>query len=274
MRAVEIRGLRKTFGERVALNSVDLQVEKGESVLLMGPNGSGKTTLLRCVMGMLEFEGEISVMGLDVKRKGKEVRRVTGYVPQHVRLPEEMTVYELVDFVSDSKGVDVELEEVLGPFGLTEFSHVRVGALSGGMRQRLAIALALIGDPQVILMDEPFSNLDAASRGSLHELLRRLTAGGKTLVVSVHTVSGLIQLFEKVAVLREGRLTGVFRAEEVLRSMRPVYRIHLKTGNGWKTIRTDDLFGTLSRLQDEGHDLREAWVEEPDVEELLRSVGA
>ncbi len=274
MRAIEVRGLRKTFGERVALESVSMQVEKGESVLLMGPNGSGKTTLLRCVMGILDFEGEISVMELDVKRDGKEVRRVTGYVPQHVRFPEEATVYELVDFVSDLKGVDVELDDVLGPFGLTEASHVKVGALSGGMKQRLAIALALIGDPQVILMDEPFSNLDAASRSVVTELLKTLIEEGKTVVVSVHTVSGLIHVLEKVAVLRDGRMAGLFRAEEVLRKMRPSYRIHLRTGNGWTTLRTDDLFAALSRLRNEGHDLREAWVEEPDVEELMGSVGA
>ncbi len=274
MMAIEVRGLRKTFGERVALESVSMQVERGESVLLMGPNGSGKTTLLRCVMGMLNFEGEISVMGFDVRRDGKKVRRVTGYVPQHVRFPEEMTPYELVDFVSDMKGVDVELEDVLGPLGLSEVSHLKVGALSGGMRQRLTIALALIGDPQVVLMDEPFSNLDAASRGDVHELLRRLMKEGKTVVVSVHTVSGLIHVFEKVAVLRDGKLARLFRAEEVLRSMRPLYRVHIRTGNGWTTLKTDDLFSTLSRLQNEGHDLRGAWVEEPDVEELLKSVGA
>lgn len=273
MNAIEVKRLSKRFGDRLALDSVSMEVERGESVLLMGSNGAGKTTLLRCVLGMLDFEGEVRVMGLDVRSEGKEVRRITGYVPQNVRFPEDLTVYELVDFVSDVKGVDVELEEVLGPFGLSEAAHRRVGSLSGGMRQRLAIALSLIGDPELVLMDEPFSNLDAMSRNSVQGLMRELMRRGKTLLVSVHTVSGLIHFFDRVAVLREGRLVGTFRSDEVLRTLRPVYRVHLRTGNGWATYRTDDLFETLSRLQSSGHDLREAWVEEPDVEELLRSIG-
>ncbi|MEM1954144.1 MAG: ABC transporter ATP-binding protein [Nitrososphaerota archaeon] len=273
MSAVEIRGLSKRFGERLALDSISLEVQRGESVLLMGPNGAGKTTLLRCVVGMLSFEGEVRVMGLDVKREGREVRRIIGYVPQQVRFPEDVTVYELVDFVSDVKGVDVDLEEVLGPFGLIDAAHNKVGSLSGGMRQRLAIALSLIGDPQLVLMDEPFSNLDAMSRNSVQEMMRGLMRRGKTLLVSVHTVSGLIHAFDKVAVLRDGRLVGLFRSEDVLRALRPVYRVHIRDGSGWTTYRTEDLFGTLSSLQSSGHDLREVWVEEPDVEELLRAMG-
>lgn len=271
MKALVVKGVTKRFGDRLVLDDVTFEVEAGESVLLMGANGAGKTTLLRCILGLLRFEGSIEVLGLDVKNYGKNVRKHIGYVPQHVRLQPEMTVYEMVDFVSDMKGVDVSLEEVLGPLGLTDMAEKKVGALSGGMIQRLAISLSMIGDPALLLMDEPFSNLDAASRNAVHEILKTMMKKGKTIVVSVHTVSGLIHLFEKVVLLKDGRLAGVMSADEVLRLMRPVYRVHVRTGDEWTTYRTEDLFAILSELQ--SSQVRDAWVEEPDVEELLRRIS-
>jgi ABC-type transport system involved in cytochrome c biogenesis ATPase subunit len=113
------------------------------------------------------------VLGLDVRRHGKEVRRLVGYVPQSIRFEEDATVEDLVDYVSDLKGVNVYLEDVLCPLGLEKMSSARVGSLSGGMRQRLAIALALIGDPKILLLDEPFNNLDPMAKNVVASTLRR-----------------------------------------------------------------------------------------------------
>lgn len=273
MDAVKLEGVSKRFGERLALDNISLNVGSGKSILLVGTNGAGKSTLLRCILGIIGFTGAITVYGMDVKRRGKEVRRLVGYVPQNIRYGENVTVAELVDYVSDLKGVDVQLEDVLLPLGLENMAYVKVGSLSGGMRQRLAISLALIGDPKLLLLDEPFNNLDPMARNTVGELLRRQANMGKTVIVSVHTMSGLIHSFESVAVLRDGRLVRVLDASEAIEVVKPVYRIHVRGKDGWRTYSTDNLFEKLKELDGEGFEMGNAWVEEPDAEELLRAIG-
>jgi ABC-type multidrug transport system ATPase subunit len=273
MYAIELEGVSKRFGGKMALENVSLRVDKGSSVLLVGTNGAGKSTLLRCVLGIIGFTGSITVHGLDVRRYGKEVRRMVGYVPQNVRFSENATVEYVVDYVSDLKGVDVYLEEVLVPLGLEKLAGARVGSLSGGMRQRLAISLALIGDPQILLLDEPFNNLDPMAKNVVAEILRRKVEEGKTVVVSSHTISGLIHSFDVVAVLRGGRLVRVLEASEAVEMVKPVYRIHVRSDNGWRTYTTDDLFEKLKELVEMGFDVKNAWIEEPDAEEMLRAIG-
>jgi ABC-type multidrug transport system ATPase subunit len=273
MYAIELEGVSKRFAGRPALENVSLRVDKGSSVLLVGTNGAGKSTLLRCVLGIIGFTGSITVHGLDVRRHGKEVRRMVGYVPQNVRFSENATVEDVVDYVSDLKGVDVYLEEVLAPLGLENMAGARVGSLSGGMRQRLAISLALIGDPQILLLDEPFNNLDPMAKNVVAEILRRKVEEGKTVVVSSHTISGLIHSFDVVAVLRGGRLVRVLEASEAVEMVKPVYRIHVRSDNGWRTYTTDDLFEKLKELVEMGFDVKNAWIEEPDAEEMLRAIG-
>jgi ABC-type multidrug transport system ATPase subunit len=273
MYAIELEGVSKRFAGRPALENVSLRVDKGSSVLLVGTNGAGKSTLLRCVLGIIGFTGSITVHGLDVRRYGKEVRRMVGYVPQNVRFSENATVEDVVDYVSDLKGVDVYLEEVLAPLGLENMAGARVGSLSGGMRQRLAISLALIGDPQILLLDEPFNNLDPMAKNVVAEILRRKVEEGKTVVVSSHTISGLIHSFDVVAVLRGGRLVRVLEASEAVEMVKPVYRIHVRSDNGWRTYTTEDLFEKLKELVEMGFDVKNAWIEEPDAEEMLRAIG-
>jgi ABC-type multidrug transport system ATPase subunit len=273
MYAIELEGVSKRFAGRPALENVSLRVDKGSSVLLVGTNGAGKSTLLRCVLGIIGFTGSITVHGLDVRRHGKEVRRMVGYVPQNVRFSENATVEYVVDYVSDLKGVDVYLEEVLAPLGLDKMAGAKVGSLSGGMRQRLAISLALIGDPQILLLDEPFNNLDPMAKNVVAEILMRKVEEGKTVVVSSHTISGLIYSFDVVAVLREGRLVRVLEASEAVEIVKPVYRIHVRSDNGWRTYTTDDLFEKLKELVEMGFDVKNAWIEEPDAEEMLRAIG-
>jgi ABC-type multidrug transport system ATPase subunit len=273
MYAIELEGVSKRFGGKLALENISLRVDKGSSVLLVGTNGAGKSTLLRCVLGIIGFTGSITVHGLDVRRHGKEVRRMVGYVPQNVRFSENATVEDVVDYVSDLKGVDVYLEEVLAPLGLENMAGARVGSLSGGMRQRLAISLALIGDPQILLLDEPFNNLDPMAKNVVAEILRRKVEEGKTVVVSSHTISGLIHSFDVVAVLRGGRLVRVLEASEAVEMVKPVYRIHVRSDNGWRTYTTEDLFEKLKELVEMGFDVKNAWIEEPDAEEMLRAIG-
>jgi ABC-type multidrug transport system ATPase subunit len=273
MHAVELEGVSKRFGERTALDNITLKVESGRSILLVGTNGAGKSTMLRCILGIIGFTGNVAVYGMDVKRRGKDVRKLVGYVPQNIRYVENVTVAELVDYVSDLKGVDVYLEEALSPLGLENAAYAKVGSLSGGMRQRLAICLAMIGDPKLLLLDEPFNNLDPMARNAVNELLRTKAGEGKTVIVSVHTMSGLIHSFDSVAVLRDGRLVRVLDASEAIGVVKPIYRIHVRREGGWKTYSTDNLFDKLRELSEMGYEMENAWVEEPDAEELLRAIG-
>ncbi len=273
MHAVKLEGVSKRFGERIALDNITLNLESGKSILLVGTNGAGKSTMLRCILGIIGFTGSITVFGMDVRRHGKEVRKLVGYVPQSIRYGEDATVAGLVDYVSDLKGVDVYLEDALSPLGLEKMAYVKVGSLSGGMRQRLAISLALIGDPQLLLLDEPFNNLDPMARNSVSELLRKLAKSGKTVVVSVHTMSGLIHSFDSVAVMRDGRLVRVLEASEAIEVVKPVYRIHIRGNDAWRTYSTVNLFEKLRELHGMGYEMENAWVEEPDAEELLRAIG-
>jgi ABC-type multidrug transport system ATPase subunit len=273
MHAVELEGVSKRFGERTALDNITFKVESGRSILLVGTNGAGKSTMLRCILGIIGFTGNVAVYGMDVKRRGKDVRKLVGYVPQNIRYVENVTVAELVDYVSDLKGVDVYLEEALSPLGLENVAYAKVGSLSGGMRQRLAICLAMIGDPKLLLLDEPFNNLDPMARNAVNELLSTKAGEGKTVIVSVHTMSGLIHSFDSVAVLRDGRLVRVLDASEAIGFVKPIYRIHVRREGGWKTYSTDNLFDKLRELSEMGYEMENAWVEEPDAEELLRAIG-
>lgn len=207
MEAIEVIGVSKYYGDKKVLRDINLVIEDGESVVLLGPNGAGKSTLMRCILGLVRFEGKIRVMGLDVKRHGPSVRRLIGYVPQSARLPDEARIVDLVDLVSDLKGVDVYLEDVLDPFGLLDYAHRKVGELSGGMKQRLAIAISLIGGPRILLLDEPFNNLDATSRARLIDLLRSLR-GERVLLMSVHDPSEVVPFVDRVVLMRDGCLVS------------------------------------------------------------------
>jgi len=273
MGVIEVKGVSKKFGHKVALRNINLDLDYGDSVLLIGPNGAGKTTLLRCMLGIINFEGSILIGGRDVRLDPRNAKKLVGYVPQSIRFPEELRVYELVDFASDLKGVDVSLEEVLGPLGLMEVANAKVGSLSVGMRQRLAIALALTGSPVVILMDEPFTGLDPLYKNVLYELIRRLiNEGGKTILVSSHTVSGLIHLCNKIVVMNDGVIVGHFSSNELLRLVSPIYKVHVRHSDGWTSYRTDDLLTLLSQLRSSGHEIRDAWIEEPDAGEIFKSL--
>jgi len=217
MYAIELEGVSKRFGGKLALENVSLRVDKGSSVLLVGTNGAGKSTLLRCVLGIIGFTGSITVHGLDVRRHGKEVRRMVGYVPQNVRFSENATVEYVVDYVSDLKGVDVYLEEVLAPLGLDKMAGARVGSLSGGMRQRAQLARALITSPKLLVMDEPFVALDALTRiklqGHLSWLISKLRS---TVIFITHDIEEAITIGTRIIVMsrRPGTIKASIAVEE------------------------------------------------------------
>ncbi len=215
--ALLLCGLTKRFGRVVAVDGVDLTVAPGETVVLWGANGAGKTTILRCLLGVLSFNGVAQVMGLDVRTRGKVARAHIGYVPQDVRLPGDVPVRETVAFFARLRGVPPgEGERLLAQWQLGDAAELPVRALSGGMKQRLAVVLALLGDPPILLLDEPTSHLDAQARQDLSNMLERLKQQGKTMVCCLHRIGEAWKLADRLVLLEAGRKTQEGAPREIL----------------------------------------------------------
>ena len=205
---VEVRDLAKSFGGHAALAGVSFSIEAGQAVALWGANGAGKTTALRALLGVLPCEGEVRIGGLDVRRRGREARRLLGFVPQEIAFP-ELTAGEALELFARLHGAPAERVAALtARLGLEEELDKRVQGLSGGRKQRLALAVALVADPPLLLLDEPSSNLDAAARRELIDLLAELKAEGKTLLFSSHRPEEVARLADRVLHLDAGRLVA------------------------------------------------------------------
>lgn len=200
-----------------AVDSVSFALAPGDSLALWGVNGAGKTTILKCLLGLLACEGELRLNGFDLRRDGRAARRFLGYVPQELAFHNDLSVAESCRFYARLKGVgDERIPVVLAQVGLTGEGKKAVGALSGGMKQRLALALALLADPPVLLLDEPTSNLDAATRDEFLGLLLQLRERGKTLLFTSHYADEVTRLADRVLLLRDGRLVADGAPADVL----------------------------------------------------------
>ncbi len=186
---LEIQKVSKAYGEHLVLDDVSLQLKRGDIALLVGANGSGKSTLLRCVAGLTAFDGTVRVLGAD-PRSGADSRGMIGYLPQLVSLPESVTVGEVIAFFARLRGVSVRRPEELAaavplPDGFLPGLDRPIGALSGGMRRRVALASALLGSPPLVLLDEPAASLDEEHSSSLWETLQALRAAGGTALIAM-----------------------------------------------------------------------------------------
>jgi ABC-type multidrug transport system ATPase subunit len=219
---IDIRGLRKVYaGGIVALDGLDLTIPPGVFGLL-GPNGSGKTTLMRILATLLDpTEGQVTIDGLDVRRDRAAIRSILGYMPQEFGFYPSLTAYETLDYfallcrVTDPEQRRERIYESLRQANLTECADRRVATLSGGMRQRLGIAQALLNDPRVLIVDEPTSGLDPEERVRLRSLIAELAAG-RVVILSTHIVSDVEMAAERLAVLRNGRLLFAGHTSEML----------------------------------------------------------
>ena len=204
---IEIRRVTKRYGRRVALADVSLTIMPGEVTLLLGANGAGKSTLLRCLLGITDYEGSISVDHLDPLKDGCAVRSAIGYMPQSGGLHVDLTVratmelYARIRQAANDRGLML-LQEA----GLSSHLDTLVGELSGGMRQRLGFALALLPDPAVLVLDEPSASLDAASRKWLAERLHAAAREGRTVIVSTHAGQELLNAGHHAVTLDAGRI--------------------------------------------------------------------
>lgn len=215
-----------------AVDDLSFELKEGQAVALWGVNGAGKTTVLKCLLGLLDCDGELQLDGTDLRKDGRNARRHFGYVPQELAFHNDLSVAESCRFYARLKDVDLaRIPIVLDQVGLMSQERKAVGALSGGMKQRLALALALLGDPPVLLLDEPTSNLDAETRDEFLDLLSQLHRAGKTLLFTSHHLEEVEQLAEQVLILRDGKLFAKGAPAEMMHLLNPKregQRTHLR----------------------------------------------
>ncbi|HEU4384108.1 MAG TPA: ABC transporter ATP-binding protein [Anaeromyxobacteraceae bacterium] len=218
---VSVSGVSKRFGGLTALDRVDLDIHPAEIFALLGPNGAGKTTLISIVAGLLRAsEGTARVLGRDVVRDYRFTRRALGLVPQELNFDPFFTVEETLRIQAGYFGVRLSparLDEILSALGLAEKRHVNNRALSGGMKRRLLIGKALVHEPKVLFLDEPTAGVDVELRQQLWSYVRRLRAGGTTIVLTTHYLEEAEELAERVGVIDRGRLLVVEEKEALMR---------------------------------------------------------
>ena len=203
---ITARAVTLRLDGRTILEDVSFRIARGESVALVGPNGSGKTSLLRCLLGFVPFTGELAIEGHDVVREPLVARALLGYVPQHAAFG-DVRARDVLGFVTKLRRIDpARIADVLALTGLREHAGDRVRTFSGGMRQRLALAVALLPDPPLLLFDEPTANLDRDGQQLFGDLVARLRRHGQTLVLASHRDEEVAALTDRAIHLDRGRL--------------------------------------------------------------------
>jgi nitrous oxidase accessory protein len=259
--AICVCGLKKRFGKVTAVEDLSFDVRPGETIALWGPNGAGKTTVLRCLLGLLPCQGRAHVLGHPCGPRGRSSRQRIGYVPQEVRLHADQSVRGTVRFYARLRRVAFPVaDRLIDDWGLRDVERMPVRHLSGGMKQKLALVVALLSDPPVLLLDEPTSNLDARTRREFAELLDRLKSTGKTLLFCTHRPSEVWRLADRVIVLERGRKVAEGPPEEIRRHL--VEPAHLCL-----VVPGDHAGAAAARLRDGGFDVRRTgarlWVDAP-----------
>jgi ABC-2 type transport system ATP-binding protein len=253
MNAVQTFKLTKEFDSLVAVNSVDLEIKKGELFSLLGPNGAGKTTTIRMLCCLLKpTRGTASILGYDVVRAPFGVKKLIGVSPQDTILSEHLNCWENLALIGKVHGLSSnEVEErskkLLETMGLIERSKDQVRKFSGGMKRRLSIAMALISDPQVLFLDEPTLGLDPQARRAIWEYIAELK-GKKTILLTTHYMEEADFLSERIGIIDEGRVVALGTSQELKTNLIEMRSMVVSTDNLTAEV-IADLQGKYSRLE-------------------------
>ncbi|HEU4980104.1 MAG TPA: ABC transporter ATP-binding protein [Solirubrobacterales bacterium] len=251
------RRLRKSYGERAAVNGIDFAVEPGICFGFLGPNGAGKTTTMKMIYGLATIDGgELAVLGMDATRQRREIKARLGVVPQETNLDGELTVRENLIMQASYFGIDGQVaaeraDELLEFALIGDRSGERIHSLSGGMKRRLLISRALIGDPQLVVLDEPTTGLDPQARLAVWGQLDRLRRRGVTLLLTTHYMEEAERLCDRLVIMDEGEIVTDGRPADLVRHHvgREVLELRLDEG-----CDAERLVGSLDgRIQ--GHEL-------------------
>ncbi|MFH1590332.1 MAG: ABC transporter ATP-binding protein [archaeon] len=221
MRAIEINGLSKTYGDVEAVRGISLAIEKGDFFGFIGPNGAGKTTTINSIMGLVSFKGSIKVMGKDVVADYQDARRLVGLSPQEFNFDRFLTVEECLLYTAGYFGIPKaealrRSEKLLKRFSIADKRKKRVESLSGGMKRRLIIARALIQDPEILILDEPTAGIDVQLRREFWDILQDINKEGKTILLTSHYIEEVEKLCSTIGIINNGRIIELAKKDRIM----------------------------------------------------------
>jgi ABC-2 type transport system ATP-binding protein len=283
--AIEIRDLVKRYGDLVAVAGVDLTIEEGEVFALLGPNGAGKTTIVEILEGHRQrTAGEVKVLGFDPADADREFKERIGIVLQETSVEEELKVGEAIDIYGGIYPNQRPTAELLEIVGLTEKTGARISTLSGGQRRRLELALGLVGDPDVLFLDEPTTGFDPSARRQAWTVIENLRSLGKTILLTTHYMDEAQNLAHRVAVINRGLIVDEGTPDSIggrdAKHARIVFRAPSTEGlplavaeeNGRLVVATDDVTADLYALTSwavgRGVELDDLTVTRPSLEDI------
>jgi len=276
--AISVRGLQKAYRGIEAVRGIDFEIERGEVFGLLGPNGAGKTTTVEVLEGYRRRDGgEVTVLGHDPERPGPEFREQIGVVLQQSVLWPLLTVRETHRLFAGYYERPRDVDEVIELVGLADKRDARVKTLSGGQKRRLDLGVALVGDPELVFLDEPTTGFDPAARRAAWEMIRSLRSLGKTVLLTTHYLDEAEQLADRVAVLREGRIVRIGTPRELTTTDLEV-EIRYRRDGEEVLVRTSEPTRVLNELTAEalarGEELERLEVRRPSLEEVYLSLVA
>src|SRR5919108_2313552 len=276
MSAVEVSGLRKAYDGVEAVRGIDFTIGSGEVFGLLGPNGAGKTTTVEILVGYRRRDaGEVRVLGADPARSDAAWRQRIGVVPQTGELFPNLTVLEHLELFAGYYGEPRPPREVLTLVGLEEKSGAKTRTLSGGQKRRLDLGVALVGNPELIFLDEPTTGFDPGARRAAWETIRSLRSLGKTILLTTHYIEEAQRLADRVAVLRKGEIVAAGTPAE-LTAAAPASRISFRRDGEEVVIETEDPVRALHDLTEkalrDGLRLDALEVHRPTLEDVYLSL--
>ena len=294
MAAIELDGVEKSFGDVRALRGVDLEVEDGEIFGFLGPNGAGKSTTINILLDFVRPDaGTVRVLGRDAREDSVAVRERTGVLPEGFDVYDRLSAREHVEFAIDSKEADDDPYPILERVGLEDAADRKAGGFSTGMRQRLALAMALVGDPELLVLDEPSSGLDPNGARELREIVEAEAADGTTVFFSSHILGQVEAVCDRVGIIREGELVAVDTieglrenvgggstlvvevdsvpddAEHKLKSLDGVSEVAVDGTTLRITCEDDMKMEAIQKLESQGADVSDFSTEEAPLEDLF-----
>jgi ABC-2 type transport system ATP-binding protein len=278
MPAIEVSGLRKAYGNLEAVRGIDFSIEEGEVFGVLGPNGAGKTTTVEILEGYRRRDaGEVRVLGHDPESPGRDFRERIGVVLQQSELWPNVTVREAHAIFAGYYRAPRDVDEVVALVGLQKKASARVKSLSGGQKRRLDLGIALIGDPDLVFLDEPTTGFDPQARRAAWEMIRSLRSLGKTVLLTTHYLDEAEQLADRVAVMRAGKIVRVGTPAE-LTSIEQQTEIRYRQNGEEVLVRTDEPTRTLAELTSaavaRGEELEGLQVRRPSLEEVYLALTA
>jgi len=284
---LEVKGVDKYFGDFQVLDDISFNLSNGVAAVLIGRNGAGKSTLIRCIAGLLRYEGSITIDGFEVMDHPIEVKKRIGYLPQTTPVRGDLTGYQFFKLYLDLYGLDVDVEEWFERFGLIDAIDVSIDEYSGGMRQRLFLAMTIAHNPRLILLDEPMNNLDSLGKSMLIDIIHNYKKLEKSFLISGHRLSDFITYADEIILIDDGKLIYKGSIEELfkilgiariyiystdLMSAKDIDGLDIKIIDSNRAIvESDNVYEVVVELVEMG--ITNFFIEEPSIDTIIKRLG-